>query len=154
MVSDPCVRHTLKCNRGRVDSSLVHDTNSGSSTFRTALSVDNHPGGFPIQSTTFRSSKSRTVNSTQISFALSDDSLPYEDPDSNVIDSINALVDRVNTVEYRLSELEGIHRTRSMEGDQSVLGRILSILYRLVKQLHSTACNSETVMIPNGTTDN
>jgi len=148
MVTDSCIRHTLKSNRERVDAS-----NSGGSSFNSAFSIISASSRYAARGATSRSRNPYEHDSTQISFDLTYDSFLPHDTHNDILDTVNALVDRLNAVEYRLSELENVQRIKPAD-EESPVGKILSILYRLLKLIRASAFYSQTSMIPNGTTDN
>jgi hypothetical protein len=153
MLSDPCIRVGLNSNRDRKDKSLSWVQETGHS-FQTARSGFHSFSTNPYLGRTIKSTHSSAHESSQISFSLSNDTLPCYGSHIDMLDSLNALVDRVNTLEYRLSDLEGTHKSKTADEAQSTSQHILSILYRMLKFIRSSALRDSTAMIPNGTTGN
>ncbi len=158
MVSNSCPVSQLKQNYTRSDSSSGIDSELNS-TFRTVRSRLSSFGGHnhcSLDSVCL--SKSQITGSSQISFSLSEDQISlvacenrYAD---DLLDTINALTDRVNSIESRLVDMEESYPSRCPRENVSAVGQIGSIVYRLIKHMRSTACNHWLLLIPNGTAQN
>lgn len=145
MVFSSCPVARFKHNNERSCCSIGLDMDMNG-TFRTArsrLSSYGAPNNSSLNSVCL--SKSHLTGSSQVSFSLSEDpaslhSIKRKDQEE-LIDTINSLTDRVNSIESRLVDMEESFRSPCVHENASAVKQIGSILYRLIKYLSSTSIN-------------